>query len=69
MFIGVLKIDLGHEVPQRDQGNHLTQSGHPKMQHRDKAVQKHQAYHQMKIPYDFPDHEDTRTASVPPLSG
>ncbi|KAJ1117098.1 hypothetical protein NDU88_005298 [Pleurodeles waltl] len=62
-----MKIDLAHEVPQRDKGNHLKQSGHPKLQLWDKAVQKLQVDDQTKIPCDFPDNEDTGIASVPPL--
>ncbi|KAJ1135296.1 hypothetical protein NDU88_001736 [Pleurodeles waltl] len=31
MLLGVLKIDLCHEIPRRDQQNHLAQSGHPKI--------------------------------------
>ncbi|KAJ1150605.1 hypothetical protein NDU88_003395 [Pleurodeles waltl] len=67
MYIGILKIDLGHEVPWRDPGNHLTESGHPKMQWWDRAIEKPRVDDQTKIPCDFPDNEDTGTASKSPL--
>ncbi|KAJ1174319.1 hypothetical protein NDU88_006141 [Pleurodeles waltl] len=53
MEIGILKIDLCQEIPRRGKRNHLTQSGHPKMQDRDKAVQKLRVNDQTKIPVTF----------------
>ncbi|KAJ1205907.1 hypothetical protein NDU88_001328 [Pleurodeles waltl] len=68
MKIGVMKIDLCQEIPQRDQQNFLMQSGHLKVQGWDKAVQKLQVDDQPKILHDLPDYEDTGKAIAPPLA-